>query len=100
MASAGTAGVGGAVKLEEAGVRHLRVVRDGEAGIGVSILWFVCQPEFGFAEEDLGPSCLGGAGQDAGKFLQVGSDGLAECSNFFTVGHVHFVVGDGVRQCG
>ena len=45
MASAGTAGVGGAVKLEEAGVRHLRVVRDGEAGVGVSVLWFICSLE-------------------------------------------------------
>ena len=39
------------------------------------------------AEEDPGPSSLSGAGEDAGKFLQIGCDSLAECSDFCTGGH-------------
>ena len=62
-------------------------MRNGQAGVGISIFWFVCQPELGFAEEDPGPSSVGGAGQDAGWFLQVGSYDLEECSNLFTGGH-------------
>ena len=60
-----------AAKVEESWIGHLGVIGNGQAGVGVNIFRFVCQPELGFAEEDTGPSSFGGAKQDAGKFLPV-----------------------------
>ena len=50
-----------AVKVEESWIGHLGVIRNGQAGVEVYISWFICQPGFGFAEEDPGPSSLGGS---------------------------------------
>ena len=87
-----------AVKVAESRVGHLGVVRNGDALIEVGILWFIGGLELRFTEEDPGPFGLGGAREDAGKFLQVGSDGLAECSNFFTSGHVTDSVSTGLHR--
>ena len=68
---------------------------DGDAGIGVSIFGLIGGPELCFIEKDPGPPCLGNAREDAGEFLQVGGDSLAECSDFFTGGHGIDSVGTG-----
>ena len=85
-----------AVEAEEAGVGHLWVVRDDKAGIGVSVFWLIGSTELCFVKEDPGPSCLGGSGKYAGEFLQIGDDGLAKCSDFFTGGHGTGSIGTGL----
>jgi len=56
----------------------------------------ISSTKFRLVEEDPRPSCLGGSRKDAGELLQVGSDGFAECSDFFTGGHGTDSVGTGL----
>ena len=89
--------VGGtAVEAEETGVSDFWVVGDAEADIGVSVFWFVGGTRLCLVEEDPRLSGFGGSRKDAGELLQVGSDGFAEGSYFFTGGHSTDSVGAGL----
>ena len=67
-----------------------------EASVGVCVFWFIGGTKLCLVEEDPRPSCLGGSRKDAGEFLQIRGDCLAECSDFFTGGHGTDSVGTGL----